>query len=123
GSVLRHFVGEVVGRRRSDLHGEAACHGHAVHLFVVGPSPGVAVERAFGIGELAPAVEFAVGVGLAVGGISHDGHAGTVAHGVALVVDMADEEEVGLHPVAFLGFGHFAGGPHGAGFDVAIERP
>src|SRR3981189_1855231 len=72
GPILRNVIPKSVGCRRSQLHNEASFHGHAAHLLVGAPCPGIAIEAAFGIYELTEAVELAVGIGLVVVGISHD---------------------------------------------------
>src|SRR5208282_2684593 len=54
--IRRHLITEGVQSRRGKLHGEAAFHHCVAHLLVAGPGPGVAVERASRILELAPTV-------------------------------------------------------------------
>src|SRR6185369_5090371 len=69
------FVFEVVRGRRGDLRRVAAFRNLAVHLVLVAPGPGIAVDSSSRDLFFAKAVHFVIAILLVFGPVTHDGHA------------------------------------------------
>src|SRR5208337_674263 len=123
GSIGRHLEHEVVRRCRRYLHREPPLNGRAAHLFVAGPCPSIAIDRAPGVFELTPTVEFAIGERLVNGGISQHRQTHAIAHLFHLEIGVANQEKAPVHPLALLQFHHRPARAHRPWLHVTIERP